>query len=51
MAEVNRPGDTEYNDMGFRSGRSVTGTFSHTFTKPGTYYYIAEGYGHIGMSV
>lgn len=51
VAQVNRPGDTEYNGIGFRSGRSITGSFSHTFTKPGTYYYIAEGYGHIGTSL
>ena len=50
MAQVNRPGDMEYNGMGFRSGRSVTGSFSHTFTRPGVYHYIAEGYGHIGNS-
>lgn len=48
VAEVSFPGDTEYNGEGFRSKQSVTGNFSHTFTTPGTYYYIAEGYAHIG---
>ena len=47
--QVERPGDTEYNGYGFRSQPSITGRFSHSFTTPGTYYYIAEGYGHIGM--
>lgn len=48
--QVERPGDTEYNGYGFRSQPSITGRFSHSFTTPGTYYYIAEGYGHIGMT-
>ncbi len=48
VAQVNRCGDTEYNGVGFRSERSVTGSFRKTFTKAGAYYYIAEGYGHIG---
>ena len=48
MAEVNSPGDTEYSGVGFRSTQSITGNFSHTFTTPGTYYYITEGYAHIG---
>ena len=46
--QVEWPGDTEYNGYGFRSQPSITGRFSHSFTTPGTYYYIAEGYGHIG---
>ena len=46
--QVEQPGDTEYNGYGFRSEQRVTGTFSHSFTTPGTYYYIAEGFGHIG---
>ena len=48
MTEVNFPGDIKYNGVGFRSRQSVTGNFSHTFTTPGTYYYITEGYAHIG---
>ena len=48
--QVERSGDTEYNGYGFRSQPSITGRFSHSFTTPGTYYYIAEGYGHIGMT-
>ena len=50
MAEVHAPGDTEYNGIGFRSRQSITGNFSHTFTTPGTYYYITEGYAHIGKT-
>ena len=49
VAQVNSPGEMEYNGVGFRSRQSVTGSFSHTFTTPGTYYYITEGYAHIGM--
>lgn len=49
VAEVNSPGEVEYNGVGFRSRQSITGNFSHTFTTPGTYYYITEGYGHIGI--
>ena len=49
VAQVNSPGEVEYNGVGFRSRRSVTGNFSHTFTTPGTYYYITEGYAHIGI--
>ena len=49
VAQVNSPGEVEYNVVGFRSWQSVTGSFSHTFTTPGTYYYITEGYAHIGM--
>ena len=30
---------TDYDGTGFRSDQSNSGTFSHTFTKPGTYYY------------
>ena len=50
MAEVHAPGDTEYNGIGFQSRQSITGNFSHTFTTPGTYYYITEGYAHIGKT-
>ena len=46
--QVEQSGDTEYNGYGFRSEQRVTGTFSHSFTTPSTYYYIAEGFGHIG---
>ena len=47
--QVDGPGDTVYNGVGFRSGRSTTtGSFNNTFTKPGLFHYIAEGYGHIG---
>lgn len=48
VAEITTRGDTEYNGVGFRSKQSVTGNFSHTFTTPGTYYYITEGYAHLG---
>jgi len=48
VAQVDSPGDQEYNGRGFRSSRAVTGTYSQTFTKPGVYYYIAQGFGHIG---
>ena len=48
VAQVSRRGDTEYNGVGFRSERSVTGSFRKTFAKTGVYYFIAEGYGHIG---
>ena len=51
VAEVNSPGEMEYNGVGFRSRRSITGNFSHTFTTPGTYYYITEGYAHIGLQL
>lgn len=49
VAQIDSPGEVEYNGVGFRSRRSVMGNFSHTFTTPGTYYYITEGYAHIGM--
>ncbi len=45
--QVDKPGDTEHNG-GFRSKESVTDTFQYAFTTPGTYYYIAGGFGHIG---
>ena len=48
VAQVNGPQDLHYNGVGFRSGQSTTGSYSHTFTKPGTYHYITEGYAHIG---
>lgn len=46
--QVDNPGDTEYNGRGFRSTAAITGSFSQTFTLPGTYYYIGEGYANIG---
>lgn len=48
VVQVHEAGDTEYDGTGFHSGLSVTGTFSHSFTTPGVYHYIAAGYGHIG---
>ncbi len=45
--QVEEPGDIEYNG-GFRSKEGVTGTFQHTFTTPGTYHFIAGGFGEIG---
>ena len=46
--QVDGPEDVEYNGRGFRSAVSTTGTFQHSFTTPGTYYYIAGGFGDIG---
>ena len=48
VAQVSGPLDMEYSGEGFRSQRAVTGSYSHTFTKTGTYHYITEGYSHIG---
>lgn len=48
VAQVNGPQDVVYNGVGFRSEQGIMGSYSFTFTKPGTYYYITEGYAHIG---
>lgn len=51
MAQVSGPQDTSYSGVGFRSEQSTTGAYSVTFTKPGTYHYITEGYAHIGKDM
>ncbi len=51
VVQVNGPHDIYYNGVGFRSEQSITGSFNFTFTKPGTYYYISEGYGDIGKGM
>lgn len=48
MAQVSGPEAITYDGSGFRSDSSVVGSFRHTFSKSGTYYYISEGHGHIG---
>ena len=48
VAQVNALYDLSYCGNGFRSEQSITGSFTFTFTKPGTFYYITEGYAHIG---
>ena len=50
VAQTSGPQDTAYDGMGFRSEQSTTGSYSFTFTTPGTYYYITEGYAHIGKA-
>ena len=50
MVQVSGSEDTAYDGRGFRSDASITGVFRHTFSKPGTYYYISDGHAHIGTS-
>lgn len=51
VQQVDKPGDTEYNGDGFLSDGSTRGSFTHTFTITGDYYFIAGGYGHIGVYI
>ena len=48
VLQVSSAAATHYNGHGFRSSQAVKGSYSYTFTQPGVYYYIAEGYAHIG---
>jgi len=49
VVQVSGPEDAVYDGHGFRSDAGVTGVFRHTFSLPGTYYYISDGHAHIGV--
>ena len=48
VVQVAAAGETEPMAGGFASEEGVRGSFSHTFTETGDFYFIAGGYGHIG---